>query len=234
MVEKPLAWSKLGGYFTDEDKAREYLEFLRWGKSGAACPHCGGADPYKIEPKPGSSTRKGVYKCRVKECRKQFTVTVGTVFESSHVPLTKWLQALYLIGASKKGISSHQLHRMLGVTYKAAWFMTHRLRYAMASEPLADLLSGVVEMDETYVGARNKRGPLRGRPGPDSHKTPVVALVQRGGKVRAMPVERVTSDSLKKALTSNVRTASGHHDGRTSGLPEGHGRLREPSHGEAP
>ena len=105
---------------------------------------------YKIVPKAGSSTRKGLYKCREKECRRQFTVTVGAVFEDSHIPLNKWLQALYLIGASKKGISSYQLHRILGITYKAAWFMTHRLRYAMGVEPLVKL-TGAVKVDETYV-----------------------------------------------------------------------------------
>jgi transposase-like protein len=128
---KPLSWSKLGAHFNDEDKAREYMEFLRWGNNGPACPHCGGADPYRLTPKAGSKTRKGVLKCKV--CRKQFTVTVGTVFEDSHIKMTKWIQAIYLIGASKKGISAHQLHRMLGVTYRAAWFMAHRLRYACLS-----------------------------------------------------------------------------------------------------
>ena len=129
-MEKPLNWSRLGAYLTDPDKAREYIERLRWGVSGPACPFCGGADPYRLEPKAGSSTRKGVLKCRA--CRKQFTVTVGTIFESSHIPLNKWLQAIYLMTASKKGISSLQLQRMLGVTYKSAWFMTHRLREAMS------------------------------------------------------------------------------------------------------
>ncbi len=163
MEMKPLAWSKLGAHFADADKAREYMEFLRWGNAGPACPHCGGADPYRLMPKAGSARpgRKGLYKCRIKECRKQFTVTVGTVFEDSHIPLNKWLQAIYLIGASKKGISAHQLHRMLGVTYRSAWFMAHRLRYAMSVEPMASKLSGVVEVDEAYIGGKRKGG--RGR-----------------------------------------------------------------------
>src|ERR1700752_2311310 len=129
VTDKPLNWSQLNPVLADEDKAREYLEALRWGASGAACPHCGGDAPYKLKSAKGSSTRKGVWKCRA--CRKQFTVTVGTVFESSHIPLPKWLQAPYLITASKKGIRAHQLHRMLGIPYKSAWFMAHRLRYAM-------------------------------------------------------------------------------------------------------
>ena len=127
----PLSWSKLGAHFNDEDKAREYMEFLRWGNAGPACPRCGGTDPYRLTSKAESANpgRKGLLKCRA--CRKQFTVTVGTVFEDSHIKLSTWIQAIYLIGASKKGISAHQLHRMLGITYRAAWFMAHRLRYAM-------------------------------------------------------------------------------------------------------
>ena len=146
MEQTPLSWSKLGAQFVDEDKAREYMEFLRWGNAGPACPHCGGADPYRLTAKEGSSRpgRKGLLKCRA--CRKQFSVTVGTVFEDSRIKLTKWIQGIYLIGASKKGISAHQLHRMLGITYRAAWFMAHRLRYAM-DKGLMLPLSGIVEVD---------------------------------------------------------------------------------------
>src|SRR5262245_26222903 len=101
MRTKAPKWSQLGPYFVSEDKARELLESMRW-PNGPICPHCGAKDPYKLNPKPGSSTRKGVYKCRVKECRRQYTVTVKSVFESSHIPITKWLQAIYLQCASKK------------------------------------------------------------------------------------------------------------------------------------
>ena len=194
----------LAKYFSDENAARELLESLRW-PNGAACPRCGGADPYKLTPKPSGKNpaRQGLYKCRA--CKRQFTVTVGTVFESSHVPLSKWLLAIHLMCASKKGLSAHQLHRMLDITYRAAWFINHRLRYAMATqEGLFAKLSGVVEMDETYVGARHKRGTKRGRPGPDSYKAPVVALVERRGRVRASPVARVTADNLKAALAENA------------------------------
>src|SRR6185436_7404325 len=158
------------------------------------CPHCGGADPYKLVAKADSKKpgRKGLYKCRA--CRKQFTVTVGTVFEDSRIPLSKWVLALHLLASSKKGMSAHQLHRNLGISYKAAWFMAHRLRYAMSNGPLGGLMSGVVEVDETYIGAKRKRGTRRGRPGPDSHKTPVVALVERKtGRVRAFTMARVTA-----------------------------------------
>lgn len=185
----------------DEAAAREMLESMRWPDGNAACPHCGGADPYKLTPKAGSTTRQGVWKCRA--CRKQFTVTVGTIFESSHIKLTVWLKAIYLLCSSKKGMSAHQLHRMLGITYKAAWFMAHRLRYAMTQEPFASKLSGVIEADDTYIGGRRKR-TQGGRPGPDSHKSVVMALVERGGRVRAFPIPRVTSENLSAAIREHV------------------------------
>src|SRR5207247_1536292 len=132
-------------------------------------------------------------------CRKQFTVTVGTVFEASHIPLTKWWLAIHLLASSKKGISAHQLHRNLGISYQSAWFMAHRLRYAMMQGPMLELFKGIVEMDETYIGGRRKR-TKPGRPGPDSHKTPVVALISRAtGQVRAFPMPRVTTENLKSA-----------------------------------
>src|ERR1051325_5662050 len=176
---------------------------MRWGKDGAVCPRCGGDQPYKLTPKATSAKpgRKGLYKCRA--CRKQFTVTVGTVFEDSHIPISKWLLAIHLLASSKKGMSPHQLHRNLGVSYKGAWFMAHRLRYAMAQGPLTELMKGTVEIDETYVGAKKKRGTGKGRPSLDSHKTPVVALVERGtGRVRAFPMMRVTARTLGKAVDS--------------------------------
>ena len=161
MDKTPLAWSKLGAHFNDEDKAREYMEFLRWGNAGPVCPRCGGADPYRLTPRETSEKpgRKGLLKCRA--CRKQFTVTVGTVFEDSHIKLTKWIQAIYLIGASKKGMSAHQLHRMLGITYRAAWFMMHRLRYAM-DNGLTAPLSGTVEVDDGYISAASARAARAG------------------------------------------------------------------------
>jgi transposase-like protein len=117
-------------HFQDKDKAREFLENLRW-PNGPVCPHCDCTTAYKLTAKPNSKrpVRSGVWKC--KDCEQQFTVTVNTIFEDSHIPLNKWLLAIHLLCASKKGISSHQLHRMLGVTYKSAWFMTHRIRYMM-------------------------------------------------------------------------------------------------------
>jgi transposase-like protein len=114
--------------YSDENKAREHLEKLLWPE-GPFCPHCGNADPAKIAKLAGKSTRPGVYKCN--ECEKPFSVTVGTVFESSHVPLNKWLYATHMLNSGKKGTSAHQLHRELGVSYKTAWFMSHRIREAM-------------------------------------------------------------------------------------------------------
>jgi transposase-like protein len=202
----PLSWSKLGAHFNDEDKAREYMEFLRWGNAGPACPRCGGADPYRLTSKVGSSRpgRKGLLKCRA--CRKQFTVTVGTVFEASHIKLTHWIQAIYLIGASKKGISAHQLHRMLGVTYRSAWFMAHRLRYAMENGLTAPL-SGIVEVDEGYIGGRRKSGKGR-KPADGGRKAAVAVLVERGGNVRAMPMERVDGASMTAAIKAHVAPGS--------------------------
>src|SRR5438270_236762 len=197
--------------YHDEDSAREFLEGQRWPDGKAGCPHCGlVGESTKLPPiagkpkKSGEITyRKGVWKCR--SCRKQFTVTVGTIFEDSHIPLHKWLMAFHLLCASKKGMSAHQLHRMLGVTYKSAWFMAHRIRYAMKQEPLKSKLSGTIEMDETYVGGKRRKTGQRGRPSVDSHKAPVVALVQRNGKVISRHVGRVSAQNLKEILCENVR-----------------------------
>ena len=162
--DKGLNLSKLAKYFSDEDAARALLEEMRWGKDckDASCPHCGGADPYRLKHNAGTSARKGLWKCRA--CRKQFTVTVNTVFGSTKIPISKWLLSIHLMASSKKGISAHQLYRNLGLgSYEAAWFMAHRLRYAMAEGDMSELLAGTVEVDETYVGAK-KRGTKGGRP----------------------------------------------------------------------
>ncbi len=188
--------------FNTDDAAREHLERLRWPE-GPTCPHCGATDVYRLTARPSSrkGCRKGLLKC--KACRKQFSVTVGTIFEDSHIPLAKWFAAIYLMNASKKGVSAHQIHRMLGITYKSAWFMCHRIRYAMAQPPLQSKLSGIVEADECYIGGR-KRGEI-GRPGPkNSTKTPVVALVERGGRVRSFRTDRVTAENLAEVLRDNV------------------------------
>jgi transposase-like protein len=210
MTNDALDLSKLAKYFSDEDAARALLEDMRWGKDGAVCPKCGGANPYKLTPKAESKrpVRKGVYKCRA--CRKQFTVTVGTIFEDSHIPISKWLLALHLLASSKKGMSAHQLHRNLGISYKGAWFMAMRLRHAAAEGPFAGLLQGTVEVDETYVGGKARGVKTReARKAAYEAKTPVVALVERGtGRVRAFPMVRVTAENLGKAIESNVKPSA--------------------------
>lgn len=188
-----------------EEKAREFLEATLW-PNGPVCPHCKETNVYKMTHRVGSaySSRKGMYRCH--GCGKKFTVTVGTIFEGSHIPLHKWLMAVHFITASKKGFSAHQLHRMIGVTYKSAWFMCHRIRYSMKQDPIKTKLRGKVEVDETYMGGKNKNRPLspRFREGA-KRKVPVVALVSRSGKVRSFPVERVGGEQLKGAIRENVR-----------------------------
>lgn len=187
-------------HFQDADKAREYLETLRW-PNGPVCPHCGSiGDHYHLE---GKATRPGVWKC--KDCREQFTVTVGTVFERSKIALNVWLQAVYLLCSSKKGMSSHQLHRTLGVTYKTAWFMTHRIREAFKDG--GSILGGgggIVEADETYwgnqVGAQKKRA--------FHHKMKVFALVERDGKARGFHVANVNARTLREHIKKHVSPAA--------------------------
>lgn len=186
-------------HFSDETKAREYLEAVRW-PNGPVCPHCGvEGGHYALTAKnPESKTagRPGLYKC--KDCRKQFSVTVGTVFERSKVPLTKWLLAAYLLCSSKKGMSAHQLHRTLGVTYKTAWFLAHRIREAMITPLTGPLGSGggTVEADETYIGRQKGKRATGGW----GHKQKVFSLVERGGKVRSMRIAGPMFDGIKEGL----------------------------------
>lgn len=185
-------------HFQDAQKARAYLEKLRWA-DGPVCPHCGViGGHYALR---GLSHRPGLWKCE--GCRKQFSVTVGTVFERSKIPLNKWLMAVHLMCASKKAISSHQIHRMLGVTYKSAWFMTHRIREAMkpGSAGLMGSGGGTVEADETYWGNNGKqRKGARGY----QHKMKIVSLVERGGEKRTIVVNAVNAKTLTAVLDNNV------------------------------
>jgi transposase-like protein len=185
--------------FTKEPAARKHLEAIRW-PDGPICPHCGSVNnASKI-----TGAREGLWFCA--DCRKQFTVTVGTLFERSHVPLHKWLMAVHLMSASKKGISAHQMHRMLGVTYKTAWFMAHRIREAMRDTNPGPLggENKTVEVDETYVGPKaGNRKSRNVRP-----KEAVVALVEREGKVRSMHVKRVNSKTLRPAIVKQVSRKS--------------------------
>ena len=204
----------LAQHFSDDEKAREYVESLRWPE-GPICPHCGEINnSFRLKPqdsKKGKHVRPGVWKCG--GCREQFTVTVGTIFEDSHIPLSKWLLAYHLLCASKKGMSAHQLHRMLKVTYRSAWFMAHRIRYTMSQEPLSSKLDGVVEIDETYVGGkRRKPQNTQVKPGqraqdrisPFADKAPVVAVLQREGRVQSMHLQKVTAENLRPVIEQMV------------------------------
>jgi len=184
-----------------EDEARAYLEAIRW-PDGPVCAHCGQRERvYRIT---GKSARPGLLKCG--ECRRQFSVTVGTIMHRSHIPISKWVLAFHLMCSSKKGISALQLQRNLGMgSYRTAWHMEHRIRLAMKEEPLRNMLRGTVEADETYVGGKS-HGGKRGRGAPK--KTPVLALVERRGRVVSRPVERVNPAHLKGAIRENVHVDS--------------------------
>lgn len=202
--------------FTNADEARKHLEAQRW-PNGPVCPHCGNVDQSKITEMQGKAHRAGLYNC--KECREQFTVTVGSVFERSKIALNKWLLATFLLTSSKKGMSAHQLHRMLGVTYKTAWFMAHRIREAMKEDVASSGPIGgegkTVEADETYIGKKDDQSPSpqrKGRPylkrKPGNIKRTVVALVERGGSVRSFHVEHATKDSVREILFTNASRKS--------------------------
>ncbi len=202
--------------YSNETTAREHLEGIRWA-DGVYCPDCGGYDD--IRKLGGAAAAKGLWHC--KPCRKKFTVTVGTVFERSHIPLSKWLAAFALMCSSKKGISAHQGHRMLGLTYKTAWFMWHRIREAMRQGGLSSVppMGGkgkVVEADETFFGnlpehlAPIRKNPDRPKFGP-GHKRAIVSLVERGGEVRSFYVGKATVADVAKVVRDNVDKESRLH-----------------------
>ncbi len=185
-------------YFQDEDAAYTKLESIVW-PNGAVCPHCGCTD--RMKRMGGTATRPGLYKCYA--CRKQSRVTVGTVFESSHIKLHMWLQATYLLCSSKKGISSNQLARTLGVTVKTGWFMSHRLREAMAAGVLPPMggEGAVVEVDETYIGTKHEKAEnARGY----AHKHAVLTLVERGKGSRSFHVDGTKATDLLPIIKANV------------------------------
>lgn len=185
--------------FHNEQTAYDFVEKLLWPE-GPICPHCGGVD--RISKMEGKSTRIGTYKCY--QCRKPFTVKVGTIFESSHVPLRHWLQAMFLLASSKKGISANQLTRTLGCTLKTGWFIGHRIREAMSqlgidAAPMGSG-GGIVEADETFLGRKQDRRVKKGY----GHKMVVMSLVERGGKVRSFKIDRAAYAEVERVIRKNV------------------------------
>ena len=183
--------------FTDNDIAREAIEALL-GPNGPICPHCGCTG--KIGKVEGKSARSGLYYCG--DCKKQFTVTVGTIFERSKVPLSKWWMAIHLMASSKKGMSAHQLHRMLGVAYQTAWFMEHRIREAMRDGVLSPMGGGggVVEIDETYIGRKEGFETKQGT----WHKNAVLTIVERDGRARSFHVDNATKENIVPIIRENI------------------------------
>src|ERR1700731_1567918 len=194
--------------FHSEASAFEYLEKTLWPQ-GPVCPHCGTVGTAtKFQAAKGAGKRQarmGLWKCNEKPCRKQFTVKVGTVFESARIPLNKMLQAVYLLCCSKKGCSSHQLHRILQITYKSAWFLSHRIREAMRDGKLAPFGGGggIVEIDETYIG--RLEGVAKQKSG-GAHKNIVMTLVERGGAARSFHIDSTTLNEVTKIVRDNVKS----------------------------
>jgi transposase-like protein len=193
----PMAIDMTAAIFNDEDKAREHLEQIRW-PDGPFCPHCGEAK--KVYRLTGSSHREGLIHCN--PCGGSFTVRTGTVLESSHVPLHKWVLSYRLMNSSKKGISAHQLHRTIGVTYKTAWFMAHRIRESMRQDDLAPMggAGSVVEIDETYIGRKDGFEVKQGA----GHKHAILTLVERDGRARSFHVDRATKGNIIPIIRENI------------------------------
>lgn len=194
-------------YFHDEQAAYEFVEARVWPDS-PICPHCGGFEC--ISPMKGKSTRIGTYKCY--QCRKPFTVKIGTIFEASHIPMHKWLQAIFLIASSKKGISSNQLHRTLGITLKSAWFLSHRIREAMRDGSLAPMggNGGIVEVDETFIGNDRAKKPKRSKKGRGyAHKHKVLSLLDREvGRARSIVIDSLKAKDIEPILQANIARES--------------------------
>lgn len=209
-------------HFHNDNAARVELERILW-PSGPVCPHCG------VVNHAYATKRPGVYRCAEKGCRKDFTVTMGTVMERSHIALHQWMQAFHLLCSSKKGISSHQLHRTMKITYEAAWFMSHRIREAMRAGELAAPLGGegkIVEADETYHGKAETPVASPQRKGKPylkrklaNQKRPIVALVERGGKVRTFHVAAADKVTVSKIVADNVARESRLHTDESNLYP---------------
>src|ERR1700722_2904704 len=205
--EKPITLSKLAVEYSDENEARKYLESILW-PNGAICPHCQSKEHYVLKPsaeprqRGKRPARHGLYKC--KDCSRQFTVTVGTIFADSKIPLHKWLMAFFLLSSAKKAISAHQIHRSLGISYKAAWFMCHRIRHAVKATYSEEKLKGQVEVDEGFVG-RQKLNPETGK---RIRQQPVAALIEGGGGMRVKVVDRLSCKTIGNFLRDNIARGS--------------------------
>lgn len=225
-METPLNLASLPKYLSHEATAWELVEKLRWPDGEPVCPHCGtkSTDHYFIasqsgerKTKKGAVTYRRLWKCREAACRKQFSCLIGTVFESSKVPMSKWLLAIYLFSAAKNGVSAKELERQLGVAYPTAWFIGHRLRESMSREPVVSLMSGTIVADESFIGGaprfKHQQGkPTRpggkGRSGYPHHKTAVLSLVNRTtGEVRSRVIADTTGATLRKAIADQVNMA---------------------------
>jgi transposase-like protein len=205
---KDLTLIQLFDRFGTDEKARKHLESILW-KGGIVCPHCQCSDQMKfsdIAANPEAKTRAGLRWCS--NCKSKFTVTIGTIFEDSHIPLRKWLIAWYLLCSSKKGISSLQLQRLLELgSYRSALFMAHRIRYALKETGYAEKLSGIIEADEAVIGGLYPQA----KGARETNKIPVVALIQRGGPVRSQVMPTVNGKNLKQAIRDNVLICSEIH-----------------------
>jgi transposase-like protein len=197
----------LAGMFSDEDKAREFLESKHWPE-GPVCPHCGSVEAYRLTGKAESKNPVPKGTCKCKSCRKKFTVRVGTIMEDSKLPIRYWLYAIHLMTSSKKGVSSLQIARELDITHKSAWFMTHRIREAMRQEPMAGMLKGEVEADEVYIGGKPRHGSDKSKRGRGTNKQAVLVLVERNGDAIATPLYSPNSIELKKPIRDYVDKCS--------------------------
>ena len=205
-MKRKLSLPQFTALFDTEDKCREYLEQAIWGDQ-PACRHCGSVKACRIT---GKSARPGLFQCEAKKCAKQFTATVGTVFQDTHLPLTKWFLAIYLLSETTKGVSANWLKEAIGVTYKTAWYLGHRIRRLMGAEDA--ILTGIVELDETYMGGKPRKGDKKKaqsnkiKTGRGTDKFPVFVAVSRNGKLRANTIDNLKFSTIKTHMDAWIAT----------------------------